>query len=484
MYDIGIPEIKCIKRFVDVDGVSIRYEAEAVTRPTHCPNAGTDIEHVKPRFHVHSFQYNLLRDTRSEGKLVFINLKVKRYRCSECGRIVSDTFTFYDKHAHITNRLRDEFVNRCIKGETFSYIARDYGVDHKTVAAAFNVYVKTHSEQLNYTYTPEILGIDEAHIDDDYRLVLTDVKQQKLLDIKKDNSQRTIKTYLKTLNPDICKCATMDFAPAYAKAVSDILPNATIVIDKFHVVQEINRCLDNVRKDLQNVYRAQGVDIRRFKKSRRLFMTNWEDLTADSVDILSDLFNEFPELYEAYMCKETFRDIYLTAKTYDQAAEMFDLWYDVVPDFDRFTPMKRTMKSRRTHILNYWHYQWTNAYTESVNNLIKGIDKAGRGYKFDTLRDRCILEINRPRPQKFNPRTAEYISEEDLEMSVGSEIAKKETLYTAIKMQNTEKVDTPVQMCTVQFAELYPTAEQRERAFCRRIMAYYEKLLELAQRST
>lgn len=484
MYDIGIPEIKCIKRSVDVDGISIRYEAEAVTRPTHCPYTDSDIEHTNPRFHIHSFQYNLLRDTRSEGKLVFINLKVKRYRCSECGKIVSDTFTFYDKHAHITNRLRDEFVNRCIKGETFSYIARDYGVDHKTVAAAFNAYVRKHDEQLSYSYTPEVLGIDEAHIDDNYRLVLTDVKQQRLLDIKKDNSQRTVKTYLKTLDPSICKCVTMGFAPVYARAVSDILPDATIVIDKFHVVQEINRCLDNVRKDLQNRYRAQGIDIRKFKKSRRLFMTNWEDLTGDSTDILNDWFNEFPELYEAYMCKETFRDIYLTAKTYDQAAEMFDLWYDVVPDFDRFSPMKRTMKSRRTHILNYWHYQWTNAYTESVNDLIKGIDKAGRGYKFDTLRDRCILEINRPKPQKFNPRTAKYVSEEIPEVNPVSEIVKKETLYTAVKQQNIESLDPPIQMYMTSFVEFSQTVEQQGSTFCKRIMAYYKKLLELAQRST
>lgn len=484
MYDIGIPEIKCIQRSVGVDCISIRYEAEAVVRPTHCPNSDSDIEHKAPKFHVHSFQYNLLRDTRSEGKLVFINLKVKRYRCSQCGKIVSDIFTFYDKHAHITNRLRDEFVSRCIKGETFSYIARDYGVDHKTVAAAFNAYVRKHNEQLNYSYTPEVLGIDEAHIDDNYRLVLTDVKQQRLLDIKKDTSSKTVKTYLKALNPSVCRCVTMDFAPAYAKAVSDVLPDATIVIDKFHVVQEINRCLDNVRKDLQNKYRTQGIDIRRFKKSQRLFMTNWEDLTSDSADILNRWFNEFPELYEAYMCKETFRDIYLTAKTYEQAAEMFDLWYDVVPDFDRFSPMKRTMKFRRTHILNYWHYQWTNAYTESVNNIIRGIDKAGRGYKFDTLRDRCILEINSPKPQKFNPRTAKYVSAELFEINPISEIVKKESLYSAIKSQSAEETDSSIQMYMTSLVEITPTVEQRNRAFYKRIMAYYEKLFELAQRST
>ena len=59
----------------------------------------------------------------------------------------------------------------------------------------------------------------------------------------------------------------MDFAPGYAKAVEQVLPEALIVIDKFHVVQEVNRCLDNVRKDLQRYYRSQGIDILTLKAS-------------------------------------------------------------------------------------------------------------------------------------------------------------------------------------------------------------------------
>lgn len=412
MYDIGIPEIKCTQRYEDSGGISIKYDAEATYRPTVCPN--TQIWHDKPRMHIHSSKHNLLHDTRAEGKLVYINLKINRYRCSECGKIISDTFSFYDKHAHITNRLRDEFVKRCIKGETFSYIARDYGVDHKTVAAAFKTYTSSHQELLESSYTPEILGIDEAHVDDCYRLVLTDIKSQRLLDIKQDNKTSTVKAFLKTLDKTVCKCAAMDFKKEYALAVSGVLPDTTIVIDKFHVIQEINRCLDNVRKDLQNQYKAHGVDIRRFKKSRLLFMTNWEDLSPKAVNALNQWFIEFPELYEAYLCKETFRDIYATAETYEQASHMFELWVDAVPDFECFSPMKKTMHQRRNHILNYWHYRWTNAYTESVNNLIKGIEKVGRGYSFDTFCERCFLQINRPRQERFNPRTAEYKTADEL----------------------------------------------------------------------
>ena len=479
-YDIGIPEIKCIQRYEDTDGLSIKYDAEAIKRPTSCPN--TSIEHDNPHFHIHSSQNNLLRDTRSEGKLVFINLKVQRYRCSECGKIIPDSFSFYDKNAHITNRLREEFVKRCIKGETFNYIAKDYGVDHKTVAAAFKAYTDKHKELLTYSYTPEILGIDEAHIDDRYRLVLTDIKQQRLLDMKPDNKTSTVKAYLKSLDPVICKCAAMDFKKEYALAVASVLPNTTIVIDEFHVIQEINRCLDNVRKTLQNRYKAQGMDIRRFKRSRLLFMTNWEDLSVKAVDMLNQWFVEFPELYEAYLCKETFRDIYATAATHEQASNMFDLWIDAIPDFEQFAPMKKTMSQRKEHILNYWHYQWTNAYTESVNNLIKSIEKAGRGYKFDTLRERCLLQVNKPKQERFNPRTAEYQPTEGLHRQEGYN-SHKRTLYATGDSCNT----VPDSATLADYVVLYlesNSSEKRTKDFQQRMIAYYERIHELAQRST
>ncbi len=426
MYNIGISEIKCTARYEDIDGISIKYDAEAVSRPSACSNPNCT---HSGKLHLHSSNQNLLHDTKAEGKLVYINLKIRRYRCSECGKLTSDAFSFYPKKSHVTNRLRDEFITRCIKGETFNYIARDYSIDHKTVSAAFDAYVKEHHEELEYDYTPEVLGIDEAHIDEHYRLILTDIKNRRLLDMKKDNHKATVRKHLKTLDKDICECVTMDFAPGYASSVSIILPKATIVIDKYHVIQEINRCLDKVRISLQNEYKAQGVDIRRFKRSKYLFLMNWEDLTDDAESRLDEWFLEFPKLYEAYMVKETFRDIYLTIADKDVASDMFDKWLKTVPEWSEFTAMAGTMQSRKDHILNYWDYPWTNAYTESVNNIIKKIEKAGRGYKFDNLRERCLLAVNSPQPDKFNPREAIYIESRVMESlstySVGTTTKKK-----------------------------------------------------------
>lgn len=423
MYDIGIPEIHITKRLQSDDGRAIKYLAESATRPERCSFPGCECK-TKP--HIHDHNKNLIHDIKSEGKLVYIELDIRRYKCPACGNVSSDEFTFFAKNSHITNRLKQEFVDRCIKGETFTYIARDYFVDHKTVSAAFKAYTDSNKELFSYDYTPEVLGIDEAHIDDHYRLVLTDIKEQKLLDMKRDNYQRTVKKYLRTLDKSICKCVTMDFAPGYAKAVKTVLPDAFIVIDKFHAVQEVNRCLDKTRIAIQKDLQSKGVNIRRFKKSKYLFMTNWEDLSEEGYDILCKWFMEFPDLYLAYMTKESFRDIYNLAKTRAEATEMFDKWLNTIPDFVQFGAMKKTMNQRREHLLNYWDAPYTNAYTESVNNLIKKTEKAGRGYKFDTLRERCMLEINTPKPDKFNPKTARFFDEEGIEQTL---TAKADKLY-------------------------------------------------------
>ena len=40
----------------------------------------------------------------------------------------------------------------------------------------------------------------------------------------------------------------------------------------------------------------------------------------------------YRDLYDAYMCKESFRDIYITADTQEKAATMFDAWVESIPE--------------------------------------------------------------------------------------------------------------------------------------------------------
>ena len=101
--------------------------------------------------------------------------------------------------------------------------------------------------------TPRVIGIDEAYIDKHFRLIITDQENKRLLDMIPNNKPETAYCYLRSLeNPSAVRVATMDFAPLYAKAVKDMFPCATVVINRFHVIQLVNKHMDAARKKLHD----------------------------------------------------------------------------------------------------------------------------------------------------------------------------------------------------------------------------------------
>ena len=90
MYDIGISEIAVTAKYEDTEQRSIKYDAEAAVRPSKCPNPGC-VSTLLPNRH-DSTEY-LLHDVKTEGKLSYINLRIRRYKCPNCGFVFPDEFT-------------------------------------------------------------------------------------------------------------------------------------------------------------------------------------------------------------------------------------------------------------------------------------------------------------------------------------------------------------------------------------------------------
>ena len=82
------------------------------------------------------------------------------------------------------------------------------------------------------------------------RGVFTDTENNKLLEITEDNLKRTVKKTIQSMeNYEDIEVVTIDMWSGYRYACKELIPNATIVVDKFHVVQYANIALDKVRKD-------------------------------------------------------------------------------------------------------------------------------------------------------------------------------------------------------------------------------------------
>lgn len=70
-----------------------------------------------------------------------------------------------------------------------------------------------------------------------------------------------------------------------------------------------------------------------------------------------------------------------------------------------FDPLIKAMGNWHDDIFAYFDHPITNAYTESLNNLIRVVNRVGRGYSFEALRAKILFtegfqKIKKPRYQR------------------------------------------------------------------------------------
>lgn len=138
---------------------------------------------------------------------------------------------------------------------------------------------------------------------------------------------------------------------AYIDATYETLPNAVVVIDKFHVIRYATKALDIIRKQFR-----EGLDDKQRKqlmRERFVLLKNKEDLTPEEIRMRNKWFT----LKEAYTLKEDFRDIY-NAKTRQEAEELFDIWCSCIDaDMKPFLELAHMVNNFRTEVFNYFDYR-------------------------------------------------------------------------------------------------------------------------------
>ncbi len=60
---------------------------------------------------------------------------------------------------------------------------------------------------------------------------------------------------------------------------------------------------------------------------------------------------------------------------------------------DAYKDLVRAVDNWHVEIFNYFDKRLTNAYTESINSIIRQVERMGRGYSFDALRAKILFNI-------------------------------------------------------------------------------------------
>jgi len=119
---------------------------------------------------------------------------------------------------------------------------------------------------------------------------------------------------------------SMDMTGGYAKSVLKHAPQATIVIDNYHVVQLATKALDEVRREHWNELRQAGNSdaAKQFKADRWALLKNPDDLTDQQAATLATINAGGGKVARAWAMKEMVRAIFAPGLTVDAVSELLD----------------------------------------------------------------------------------------------------------------------------------------------------------------
>jgi transposase len=385
-------------------------------------------------------QESYVRDLPIRCKRTRIYFKQQRYRCA-CGRTILRPLPGVDDRRRLTTRLL-EYIEREAFSifKTFLDLGDEVGVGEKTVRDICTERAEL-LEKERIVETPRWLAIDEVHVGKRVHCVITDPVRRQVLDVLPNNSQRTLGTWLLQLpNRHQVEVVTMDMCPSYRGAVSQVLSQAEIVVDRYHVHNLLNTSIKDVLQVIRDCM-TPSEQRKHMRDPHLLFKSRYElsgELAGEDAhgskptetDVVARWLEDVPDIGTAYWLKEQLSDI-LQLTDRQKAEEKLDGWLEEVWDFvkhfharyeklcgdkwrEPFGNIIHTVPQWRSMILNYidcrhrFGRKITNAFAEYANREIGKAYLLGSSYTYEVLRVKVIyggLLVRRrpPHPLKEMP---------------------------------------------------------------------------------
>ena len=218
-----------------------------------------------------------------------------------------------------------------------------------------------------------------------------------------DNRRKqSVIQYLRQLQrPEGIHTVVIDLWQPYREAVYLVLPKATLVADKFHVLKLATTTLEKLRKEIsRSLTEAQRKTLK--MHDRYLLLRRKHDLKPEELFVLESWIKNIPLLGQGYELKERFFAIY-DQPTREQALAAYFAWIDAIPAelYPTFTPLMLTIEEWGDAIFAHFDRdRITGAFVEGANGLARVLSRMGRGYGLKALRARLLYGLCEGRDRK------------------------------------------------------------------------------------
>lgn len=317
-------------------------------------------------------------------KRTIMRIATRRILCRDCGASIQEPISFCSDSYVRHTKWAARFVLG-LRGEmSIKAVARFTGLHWDSVKNIEKAWLEKKYRKVRLNEV-EYLGIDEVYLGKvmGYITVVRDLDSGAVLFIGKGKGGDALKKFKKRLKrrSKHIKAVAIDMANSYSAWVKEVLPDAEIIYDHFHVIKLMNERMNNLRRSTMN--KLEDEQKKELKGKRFLLLRNEESLSTDAAEELKKLRFEFKDLGTASLMKEYLRNIYKLADSCELARTAFLLWCEKAEasGIRCLKQMAKTIRKRLQGLLGYWrHNRITSASQEGFNNKIGWLTRQAYGY--------------------------------------------------------------------------------------------------------
>lgn len=355
---------------------------------------------------IHQNHWRMIHDLSWSEKKVLLKINRRQFKCNKCKKVLSEKLNFVAPNKGYTKRLALEIV-QLLNSNIHSVAERNDLSDEVESMLKGQV-----SQLLNINLNQvKRLGIDEiawVKGQGNYLAVLVDLATHKPIEIVKSRRMEEIREVLVGWGTQVLEQieeVSIDLWSPYKSLVEELMPNANVTADRFHVRKQVNDELDARRKaekkaamSLKNKSERSRI-LAGLTKSKYSLVKNEYSLNDQQEEKLKSVQEVSPTLAKMHRLKSNFRDIFESSKSWgDSIIKLLDWMHDALSYFPKSIG---TMVRWFGEIVGYFDGRTTSGTVEGINNKLKLIKRLGYGFRnFSNFRLRSLLNwhftINSP----------------------------------------------------------------------------------------
>ena len=318
------------------------------------------------------------------AKGVFLVIHLHRLLCRSCGALKLEPLLVSFPRKRWTKVL-GRYVVELIKRATVEDVARHLGMSWDTVKEIHTWALESKFKRRRIKHL-KYLGVDELSISKGHRYltIVVDLESGQVVWVAKGRKASSLEPFLRRLKRvgASIKAIAMDMWPAYITAVLQYYPYQVIVFDRYHIISDYNKVLDELRRQEAAAAPESHKDV--YKGVRYLLLKGSEKIEDGTVARakLDRLLALNKNLSIAYILKEELRDLWSCVSRQDAARYLYNwfqkAWSSGITLLQKFADK---LAAHRTGILNYFDHHVTTGKVEAINNKIKVLKRRAYGYR-------------------------------------------------------------------------------------------------------